>query len=447
MKRKTVEKVLLTILKYILLLIILLCIYLGLLLLTSLIPSSLLKKHVTESSEVLVEEGEKKVIKFLGYKIEVIFTFTDALEINTAYSIDSKQPVQSFLLARKNYIPGQTVNEHADSQYNLGASEQYINKKNGDRYQTKELYGLMHGENIVDSFEYARYWHGYLVLLRPLLVIMNYSGIRILALIATIILVGLLLYKIYKEIDFQTAIIFLIGLLSISIFVVAQGISDIPVYLISLITCIILLYKKDLNKHICELFFVIGSITSFVDLLTAPLITLGLPLIVYLLLLQKEQKKLKDVLISLIKVCFLWAMGYAFTWIAKWVITELMLGRPIISQAIEQAKFRTNSNIKRVDFIKTLRMNMMFLSNNTIIILLVALIGYILPNAIITKKKSLKQNLVNCIPYVITAIIPLIWFFILKEHSFTHAFFTYRILIITIISVLVIVRKIYQVES
>ena len=188
------------------------------------------------------------------------------------------------------------------------------------------------------------------------------------------------------------------------------------------------------------------SITSFIDLLTAPLITLGLPLITYLLLLQKEQIKLKDVLISLVKVCFLWAMGYAFTWIAKWVITQLILGRPIISQAIEQAKYRTNSNIRKVNFTKTLQMNMTFLSNSTILILLVALIGYILPNAIITRKKSIKQNLINCVPYVITAIIPLIWFFILKEHSFTHAFFTYRILIITIISVFIVVRKIYQVE-
>ena len=51
---------------------------------------------------------------------------------------------------------------YPDSQYNLGANEKYINKKNGDLYQTKELYGLMHGDNIEDSYEYARYWHGYL---------------------------------------------------------------------------------------------------------------------------------------------------------------------------------------------------------------------------------------------------------------------------------------------
>lgn len=86
--------------------------------------------------------------------------------------------MQVHYLQEKNYIPGQTEEVYIDSQYNLGASSQYINQSNGDLYQTKELYGLMHGENITDSFEYARYWHGYLVILRPLLAIMSYSELE-----------------------------------------------------------------------------------------------------------------------------------------------------------------------------------------------------------------------------------------------------------------------------
>ena len=179
-------------LKYILVFVILICIYLITLTLSGLIPSKWMKDNVTKSSEVLYEEGEKKIID-LGYKQESIFLFTDALMINTAYSVDSHTPLESSMLARKNYIPGQTEEVYIDSQYNLGASSKYINQSNGDLYQTKELYGLMHGEKITDSFEYARYWHGYLVILRPLLAIMSYSGIRILLLIFTITLIVTLL--------------------------------------------------------------------------------------------------------------------------------------------------------------------------------------------------------------------------------------------------------------
>ena len=174
---KKINKKLKIVLKYFITFIILIILYFALMTLTSLIPSSWMENNVRKSSEIMLNDGEKKVYN-LGYKKEYIFTFTDALMINTAYSIDSKDPINSFLLDRKNYIPGQTKVVYPDGQYNLGANEKYVNKANGDLYQTKELYGLMHGDNIEDSYEYVRYWHGYLVLLRPLLTIFDYSGIR-----------------------------------------------------------------------------------------------------------------------------------------------------------------------------------------------------------------------------------------------------------------------------
>ena len=189
-----------TIIKYIIVVLILIVIYTILLEITSLIPSSMLKSNVIKSSELLEKVGEKQIYD-VKYKNECIFTFTDALMINTAYSIDNTKPFESFMLARKNYIPGQTKIVYPDSSGNLGANEKYKNKENGDLYQTKELYALMHGENIEDSYEYARYWHGYLVFLRPLLVLFDYSNIRILIFVITLIVMGILLYLIYKKIN------------------------------------------------------------------------------------------------------------------------------------------------------------------------------------------------------------------------------------------------------
>ena len=108
------------------------------------------------------------------YKEEEIFLFTDALMLNTAYSIDSEKPIESALLARKNYIPGQTQTISKDREKNLGASKSHTDKY-GNIFQVDELYGLMHGENITESFEYARYWHGYLIFLRPLLLVLSYE--------------------------------------------------------------------------------------------------------------------------------------------------------------------------------------------------------------------------------------------------------------------------------
>ena len=452
MKENKIKSIFINLVKYILLFVILISSYILLMMLVGMIPSKLLTDNVKKSSEVLVEEGERKSID-LGYKREYLFTFTDALMINTAYSMTPTDLLGSAMLGRKNYIPGQTLKVHIDSQYNLGACDDYINKKNGDLYQTKELYALMHGKNITDSFEYARYWHGYLVLLRPLLAITTYSGIRIIILLATIILIVLLLYKLYHKTDVWTAVIFLIGLLSISIFVVAQSINEILVFLIAIIFSLILLNKKDLHKHITEIFFIAGSITNFIDLLTAPLVTLGLPLIVYIILLQKEKNRLKDILKKCVKVCLAWGFAYGFTWILKWILIQLIYGRPIVTQALEQARYRSGIGKNNVRFTDALKRNINYLSNNLIIIISGLMIVYSVVNIILNHKLKidlkvkLKANLKEAIPYILTFFLPILWFIALKEHSYVHAFFTYRIFIITIISAFMILYKLFKAKD
>lgn len=443
MKEKRIKYMLIALLKYSLLIVILLSVYILSMMFVSLIPSKLLTEHVKQSSEVMIEEGERKHID-LGYKTEDIFVFTDALMLNITYSANPAEPLASAMLGRKNYIPGQTTVVHIDSQYNLGASNKYKNSKNGDIYQTKELYGLMHGDNITDSFEYARYWHGYTTILRPLLVIANYSQIRIIILILTFILVSLLLYKLYKRLDIQVTIIFLIGLLSVSIFTVTQGINEILVFLISLIFSIVLLSKKDLSKNLTEMFFIVGSITNFMDFLTAPLVTLGIPLIICILLWQKENSNLKDIFIKGTKICIAWCTAYAITWIMKWILAQLIYGRPVIEQSIEQARYRIGKDtfeIKEV-LVRTLK----YLSTNVVLSIMSLITIYVVGTLILHNKEeiNLKQNVQEAIPYMITLFFPIIWFIVLKEHSFIHAFFTYRIYIISIISIFLIAYKLLK---
>lgn len=437
------------ILKYVYIILFLIGIYILMMLITSIIPSSAIKENVKKSSEILYQEGEKRTID-LKYKKENLFTFTDALMINTAYSVDNTKPV-SCMLARKNFVQGQTKIVYGDSQYNLGANEKYKNLENGDRYQTKELYGLMHGDNIEDSYEYARYWHGYLVLLRPLLLIFDYSGIRIFLFLLTLITVIWLLYLIYKKINLNTSIMFAVALLSINIFIVSQSINEIMVFLVSFISSIFLLIKKDKIKNIGIFFFVVGSITSFVDLLTEPLVTLGIPLIIYFLLAQKEKTNTKKELLNLIKLSIVWGLGYGITWAIKWVLVELIFKRPLISQAVEQILYRINgghSGKSSIGLIYTIQQNLKELSE--CVIYAVIVIGTLnmgirfVKNSIKKEKIDIKQNLKRCIPYAIIFIFPIIWYAVIREHSCIHSFFTYRIMVISILNYLVITNKLSE---
>lgn len=435
--------------KYILIFVILLGIYFAIMTLTSLIPSGMLENNVRESSETLVQEGEKVTFD-LKYKEENIFTFTDALMINTAYSIDNNHPIESFILARKNYIPGQTTEFYPDGQYNLGANENYISKENGDLYQTKELYGLMHGDNIQDSYEYARYWHGYLSILRPLLLLFNYSGIRIVLAIITLISIVALITLLCKKISITSGVIYGIGLLAISIFIVTKSINEILIFIVAFISSIILLLKKNPEKNIGIFFFVVGSVSNFIDLLTAPLVTLGITAITYFLLVQKNESKvnIKRYILDFLKICISWALGYGITWLSKWVITEIFFGRPIISQAIEQAVFRSNgpqiNGMNIFSLSNVFIRNMEYLSSPVAITILIAAVIYIIVMMIINRNKKIdfKENLKKCLPYILIFFLPVIWYMVLKQHSYTHVNFTYRILVISIISLLIIASKI-----
>ena len=60
---------------------------------------------------------------------------------------------------------------------------------------------------------------------------------------------------------------------------------------------------------------------------------------------------------------------------------------------------------------------------------------------IVQKKDNNKitKELEARFPYIVIAIMPFVWYFVLKNHSMYHSFFTYRNLLLTIITVPIII--------
>ncbi len=310
------KKYLKILLKYILLLCFLLIIYFLTLTITSLIPSRLIKQNVKESADYLINKNESVRID-VKYKNVFIFEFTNALMLNTAYSIDNEKPIESFLVARKNYIPGVTKIIHENTPKNLKSAEKYYTKssKTTDAYQIPELYDTVYENDLYEAFEYARYWHGYLIFLRPLLLLFNYKQIEVLS---TIIFMFLLLVAsalIYKKIDPLLAIALFISYIAVDTLVISVSMNEITCFILSLIFAIYILIRFDKIRNIGFLFFIIGSITNFVDFLTNPIIVYGIPIIVYLLLLQTKQRiRVKETILIYLKTSLAWGIGYALTW-------------------------------------------------------------------------------------------------------------------------------------
>ena len=426
-----------TFLKYVLTFIITMIILIGLLFLSSLIPSKNLENNVRKSSEFLTQYGEEQEIEF-PFRTERLFYFTDALMLNTAYSIDSNHPYESMMLDRKNYIPGQTQNFHEEIQKHIGTSPNYTDEY-GNTYQVSELYGLMHGENIVDSYEYTRYWHGYLIFLRPLLSIMSIEGIRNLLFVLTIILSLIALFLIIKKLNFITAIIYLLSFLAINLYVICNSMNEITTFIIAQIAMIFLLLKNGKFKNSASVFLVIGMCTSFFDLLTTPLVTLGLTLPIYVLLNIKEENK--KLYLDCIKICVAWVVGYGLFWALKWLITDITLGKHILSDAINQALYRAG-DVVGAGIFDIFKLNLNKLGNSIIEYLFILLAIYAIIGVLkeIYLKKHKKQQtekiqILKVLIFVIIAILPFIWYAVLKNHSYVHSFFVYRILIITILNI------------
>jgi len=438
------------ILKYGYTFIILILIYMVLGVATSAIPKSLIEENSKKSAEYLLEEKECADIKIKDtiYKKEYIFNYTNALMLNTAYSIDTNKPLESFMLARKNYVPEVTEIFYPDTQYGL------ISASNWDyQNQTGEYYYVTHKDQdivVKESFEYARYWHGYLALLRPALVLFSYHAIEILGMITFVLLVIWCTYLMCKKIGKAAGILFLLSFVVMNSFYTAGSINEVTCLLIMLCANIYILLRHEKVKQMPLVFLIIGSITNYLDLLTLPLITFAMPACIYFLLKEKEEMSIKQSIIDYIKLGIAWGIGYGLTWFAKWILVDVLCNRNIIEVAVKQILYRTSATEGDMVFLygDVVKRNLGFLGNEVIYATGLVALAIIVIGIIRNTKQSQKNkiNLPQLIIFLVTAILPFAWYFALKNHSAIHARFTHRLLIIFIFAFWILLAKIWGVN-
>lgn len=419
-----------TILKYALLYIIITALFLGGLLLVSYIPKEAIKDNVRESAEIMVKEGEGKSFSSLG---RVIFNdnSTDAIMVNLTYTIDEDNRLESIVKARRNYIPGVTKEITNDLVGDLPhETERYA--------MTEELLNTVDGKEQM-SYEYTRYWHGYIVILRILLLFFNITTIRWIIQIALIVLLIILMYYLKKNVSFKTAIALIIAFIATDIFVWVYTIQGMFVMIIAVLVSIFIANKKIDEKNINIWLFISGALTAYLDFLTTPLVSLLLPIIIYTATNNKETT-FKIECLSLIKNSFAWGFGYFGLWAAKWIIADLLYGMEIILLSFVQIYYRMGGirefNIGNVGLHGLLR-NIVN-SINILVVVVYALIYIYAMGRIGSYKKGYFLTSEK-LPYYFTYIVPFIWYYVISEHSYQHFFFTYKTMVIPILAITFIV--------
>lgn len=206
-----------TVFKYIKIFVITLTILIILQILSATIPRKFLYKQVKESSKILYIQNNKYLLKPFYKKYPIIFdNFSDTLMINISYSINNKNPIKSAFITVKNYNPKFKQKIIKDSVGEVKSSSKYEYHD-----EVSELKDYVNDKKL-ECIEYLKYWHGYLIILRHLLIIFNVKQIRFLLNIILIILLAINTFLLTKRINLPTAIAFILSLISIDYFYIGN---------------------------------------------------------------------------------------------------------------------------------------------------------------------------------------------------------------------------------
>lgn len=296
------------------------------------------------------------------------------------------------------------------------------------------LYNLVQNNSDGNAIHVVRHWMGITVPLKILFMFFDYTQIR---LIIMMILFGLT-FKIMKmaaAYDKYLSIGFFISIFAIDIASAYLTVNSYAVFLTTQITLIYYIKNKDNVTFNTGLFlFVVGGITSFLDLMSAPIMSY-LYNVIFMFVLSKKQRDLKQSFVFLIKTGISWLSGYLSVWMMQWGLTSIVLKENIFMNAVNEMSRMVDGKIldwlpeSKIDRIaaaiglnKGLLLTSYFI-NNKLFILVCIFIGFLL-----WKIRKDRERINTYLMLMIVAMIPFGWFVFANNQSLIFYNLSFRIM-------------------
>ena len=278
---------------------------------------------------------------------------------------------------------------------------------------------------------YPRYWHGHLIFIKPFFVFFDFGDSRIFHLGFQLILFVIALYW-FKKRGLKSYILPLTLLLILwNPATVGMCMQYYACFYISFSAMIVFLWKREYllkDCFYCHLFFmIVGICTSYFDFLTYPIVTLGLPLTIWLLTTKKEKNSLIQLMLNVV----FWGIGYLGMWLEKWIISSWILKENIVLDAIENVLSRTSTSVdgESISRFKTIIYLAETLVKWPYVIIFGIAFGYVI---IMGLKQGSFKDLLSARKYrilgmfLLIAMLPCVWFFVTANHSYVHPRLVYR---------------------
>lgn len=390
----------------------------SLLLLEKVIPNNKARIIINKSNNYYADyyKEQKSNINNIKYKRSFVDVTGELAELSIIYLEDNKNP----------------YSEMIEMNYDFTSATKLSNGREVKHFTVTN--------------DYSRYWHGNIVLLKPLLSLFDMYTIKKIYFVFFSLLFCILLFKLLQNSKLLAAS-FVVAALSINMFLITKCTNLMNVFIIAMITSILLInkYKKN-DKNIDILFLIIGMLTSYFDLITCETITLTLPLFIYIFLHIKDNKRLDYKLI--IKIIIIWLLGYAISYLAKWLLLVIHYHGHFIEKVIEPMKVRVyteNTNIFKM-FVINLKDALSFIipyKHNFKLIFIIVSTLLIIINLLTNKK-----NRIPLLLLLFLSIVPFVRYFTLSSHVNYHNYFTYRaffpFVMLLVLTDLIIIFKIIK---
>ncbi len=297
-------------------------------------------------------------------------------------------------------------------------------------------------QSAMDMHTYARYWHGYVVVLRPLLAFFSFGTIRYLSMLLHTVLLCMVFYAISKRLGLGIALCYALTVAMAYGMIVHLSMQYSNMFYLQYLLCWAVLKWGDrprMTRHTATFFFAVGMLTAYVDFLTAPLLTLGLPLLLLLLIRQRDGTVLEEPWRELawtVGQSAAWACGYGLMWAAKWPLASAVLGRNVIGEAVQQTALRVQGNVQ-----ETVDRTVLYQENFArmfppLVLCAVGLFALLTLVWLLVWDRPSWRRMPRLMPMALVALYPYLWYTVLANHSQIHAWFTYRAQMLTAFAIL-----------
>lgn len=375
------------------------------------LPVNTMTRHVNSSAAAMLKNASELEDGWEHYLWDNMELYTDAIMVQNAIE----------------KIEGKNSFEHAMWMYHLDLDENVWSPETSLKYRAGG------GDtSVMFLHQYSRYWHGYLVYLKPLLLLLDWEQIVWTGGILQVLLTAAALFVAVRIRKPEVGIALAVGLLFMKPIRMVISLAMGVCWVITLGAILFMMFrhtKIEQKDRYPEFFLAIGILVAYFDFLTYPMVALGFPLCAYFLI--KKEEGLKQNVIKMLAYSVCWGLGYVGMWGMKWLIADAALQIGTIRLAFSSILGWTEALGGQSRFsgaLYAISLNLReydpwFYSAVAAALVLADVAAFVYA----CRKTSLKRAAAGCVPFLFIALLPFAWYFVVQHHSGLHVVFTFRI--------------------